>query len=245
MQNYLIFISYDGTEYAGYQMQKNAVTVSEKVMQALKSVFGNVEEMHGCSRTDSGVHAYNFGISFKSEKILPPQSVVKALNANLPSDIAVKNCQYVPDDFHARYSAVKKEYIYRIYNGDTRDPFFGKYSFFRPGKLDIDKMNRAAQVLVGKHDFSAFCASGGKTEDRTRTIFHASFEREGDFVVFRICGDGFLYKMVRLIVGTLLYVSDGKLGENEISAVLKSGERPFGFAAPPEGLFLNKVYYED
>ena len=176
MQNYLVYISYDGTNYAGYQLQKNAVTVAGKLIEALSAVFGTFSSFHGCSRTDSGVHAREFAFSFKSEKILEEISVVKALNFNLPDDISVRRCEYVSDNFHARYDVVRKEYIYFLYTGKTRDPFLKNYSFFINRDLDIDKMNRAAQSLVGTHDFSAFCASGGKIEDKTRTIYSAFFE---------------------------------------------------------------------
>lgn len=245
MQNYLVYISYDGTNYAGYQLQKNAVTVAGKLIEALSAVFGTFSSFHGCSRTDSGVHAREFAFSFKSEKILEEISVVKALNFNLPDDISVRRCEYVSDNFHARYDVVRKEYIYFLYTGKTRDPFLKNYSFFINRDLDIDKMNRAAQSLVGTHDFSAFCASGGKIEDKTRTIYSAFFEKQEELIVFRICGNGFLYKMVRLIVGTLIYISDGKIDEDKITEMLESKILTPGFAAPSRGLFLNKVYYEN
>lgn len=245
MQNYLIYISYDGKNYAGYQVQKNADTVGKRILSALNSVFEKTEEVHGCSRTDSKVHAREFAVSFKSEKLLDENSVVKALNANLPDDISVKRCEYKSDCFHARYSVKKKEYIYCIYNGKVRDPFFKNYSLFWNKDIDISKLNLCAELFVGTHDFSAFKASGGKTEDCVRTVYSAYFEKKGDFVIFRISGNGFLYKMVRLIVGTLLSVSDGKLSAEDIKTLLNGKNQTPGFTAPPHGLFLNKVCYED
>lgn len=245
MQNYLIYISYNGKNYAGYQLQKNANTVGAEIKKALLSLFGEISELHGCSRTDSGVHAKEFAVSFKAEKQMPEKTVVKALNAKFPSDISVSRCEYVPDSFHARYSVKKKEYRYVIYTGKTRDPFLSDFSYSVGRNLDIEKMNRAAGFLVGKHDFTAFKAVGGKTEDCVRTIFSAGFEENGNVTVFSIVGDGFLYKMVRLIVGTLIDVSDGKIKAEDIPEILKEKKQTPGFAAPPQGLFLYRVYYED
>ena len=245
MQNYLIYISYNGKNYAGYQLQKNANTVGAEIKKALVFLFGEVYELHGCSRTDSGVHAKEFAVSFKAEKVMEESAVVRALNAKLPSDIAVGWCEYVPDSFHARYSVKKKEYRYFIYTGKTRDPFLSDFSYSVGRPLDIEKMNKAAEYLVGKHDFTSFKAAGGKTEDCTRMIFSAQFEKKGDVVVFSVTGDGFLYKMVRLIVGTLIDVSDGKIDAEDIPRILSSKKQTPGFAAPPQGLFLYRVYYED
>lgn len=245
MQNYLIYISYDGTNYSGYQIQKNADTVGIRIKTALIFVFGEISELHGCSRTDSGVHANEFAVSFKSEKKLPEDSVVKALNSRLPEDISVLRCKYCDDNFHARYSVIKKEYVYYIYNGENKNPFYRNYSFFKRGIIDVERMDSCAQLFLGTHDFSSFKASGGKTENSVRTIYSASVEKKDNFVIFKICGNGFLYKMVRIIVGTLLSVSDGKLSETDIINRLDSENVQIGFTAPPQGLFLNKVYYED
>lgn len=245
MQSYLIYVSYNGKNYAGYQIQKNANTVGAEIKKALISVFGEVSELHGCSRTDSGVHARNFAVSFKSERVLSEEKTVKALNSRLPVDISVKSCEYVPDGFHARYSVKKKEYVYVVYTGKIRDPFISDFSYFFGRPVDIKKANRAAEYFIGTHDFSAFAAAGSKVEDRVRTIYSAKFEQKGDLAVFSVTGNGFLYKMVRMIVGTLLDVSDGKIEVDAVGDIIKSKRKTPGFTAPPQGLFLIKVYYED
>lgn len=244
MQNYLVRIRYNGKNYSGYQRQQNAPTVGDEVFRCLKKIFGEVSCLSGCSRTDSGVHALDYALSFKSEKILPESSVVRAMNANLPDDISAFFCRYVPDDFHARYSVVSKEYIYKIYNGRCPDPFSRDFTMFYPLALDLERMNRAASFFVGTHDFTAFMAAGSKITDCTRTIYRASFSREGETVLFRISGNGFLYKMVRLIVGTCLFVSEGKMEPEEIPKLLENRKQTKGFAAPPQGLYLNRVTYE-
>lgn len=243
MQNYLIRMKYNGTNYSGYQRQKNSNTVGEEVFSCLQKVFGSIVSLSGCSRTDSGVHALDYAISFKSEKVLPEETVIRALNHYLPSDISVFSCIYVPDDFHARYDVTEKEYIYKIYNGKTSDPFYRDFSLFYPQALNLEKMNAAASVLVGTHDFTAFMAAGSKITDCVRTIYTAFFDRDGEIVTFHISGNGFLYKMVRLIVGTMIFVSEDKLSPEEVFSVLSDKKQTPGFAAPPQGLYLNKVTY--
>lgn len=244
MQKYLVRIKYKGSAYSGYQRQQNSHTVGEEVFRCLKTVFGEVNSLSGCSRTDKGVHALDYAVSFGAERVLPEASVVRAMNANFPGDISAFYCTYVPESFHARYDVVSKEYVYKIYNGRSPDPFWKDFSFFYPSVLDLDKMNQAVRHLLGTHDFTSFMAAGSKVTDCVRTIYSACFDRNGDVVTFRISGNGFLYKMVRLIVGTLLYVSEGKILPEEISSILESRVQTNGFAAPPQGLYLNRVTYE-
>ena len=166
MTCYMIKLRYDGTNYAGYQKQANANTVGEEVLNALTTLFGSVEKLSGCSRTDSGVHANCYCASFHSEKNIEPQKVIRGLNGILPRDIAVFDCAEVSPDFHARYSVKAKEYIYLILNSSVRDPFYEKYALLFSPKMDIDELNAECADFVGTHDFSAFCAAGASVEDK-------------------------------------------------------------------------------
>ncbi len=244
MNYYMIKFRYDGTDYAGYQIQANANTVGAEILKALTALFGSVENLHGCSRTDSGVHANCYCSSFSSEKKIETEKIVRGMNGILPKDIAVFECEEVSPSFHARYSVKKKEYLYCILNSQQRNPFYEKYSLFFPFNLDVEMLNRECLSFVGTHDFSAFCSSGSSVEDKTRTIESASFERDGDIVYFRVCGNGFLYNMVRIMVGTCLDIASGKIEKGKIEEIINSKDRNrAGRTAPAQGLFLNKVFY--
>ena len=224
----LLSIAYDGRNYHGFQVQKNAVTVEEVFQDALVRVFGARLPVKGCSRTDSGVHANQFCISMKTESRIPCERVIPAMNTNLPPDIAVTDCREVLEEFHARYSCIGKEYLYRILNRTARDPF------------------SACRDFAGYHDFTAFCSSGSAVEDTRRTIFRANVERKGDFVEFRVAGDGFLYNMVRIMTGTLLEISRGSIPVEGIPEILESRDRRrAGPTAPAWGLYLNRVFYSE
>lgn len=246
MLNYLIHIQYDGTAYCGYQLQKNGLGIGEVILTAAKKIFKEVVDFNGCSRTDKGVHALDFCVCFKTEMQMKTVNVIKAFNFYLPEDIKVFDCRYVPINFHARYDVTSKEYIYKIYNQTYRSPFYDKYMLFYPFPLNLESMNRAAALVCGKHDFSAFMAAGSKMQDRdcTRTVFYADFTREGEIITFRISADGYLYKMVRIIVGNMLAVSEGKIKEEDITDIIKKEKPSAGMVAPALGLYLNKVYYQ-
>lgn len=244
MKNFLLEISYNGSQYHGWQVQSNAVTVQEKLQDAIESVFGKREDVKGCSRTDSGVHANMFCCNFRTEKEFPASKIPAALNANLPFDIAVKSCTEVPYDFHARYDCKGKEYVYKIWNAQERNPFTNGLYYHYKYNLDAELLNNEAQSFVGVHNFSAFCASGSSVEDMTREIYSCHVERKGDEVLFYVSGNGFLYNMVRIMVGTLLDISSGKIEKGKIDEIILSENRArAGFTAPPEGLYLNRVYY--
>lgn len=244
MRNLLLTISYDGSAYHGWQVQQNAVTVEEVFQDAWEKINGKRENVVGCSRTDAGVHANMFCLNVRTETALGCEKLVTALNAVLPFDIAVKACREVPYEFHARYDCKSKEYIYRILNSPVRSPFLnGKVWHYKP-RLDEELLNTAAQGFLGEHDFSAFCASGSSVEDNHRTVLHAGVRREGDEVIFTVEADGFLYNMVRIMVGTLIGVAQGKIGADEIPEIIESKNRErAGVTAPPEGLYLNAVNY--
>jgi len=240
----LLNITYDGTAYHGWQVQSNALTVQEVMQNAIEKVFGSRLDLSGTSRTDTGVHANMYCCHFDTGSGISNQSIVRALNANLPFDIAVQNCEDVPDDFHARYSATAKEYIYKIHNARQRDPFLYKYSLHITHTIKVDIMQQAVQHLVGTRDFAAFCNTGSDIGDTVRTVKYAGFERQGDMITFKICADGFLYNMVRIIVGTMLFVNNGRIAPDGVPDILASKDRKnAGGTAPAKGLYLNKVVY--
>ena len=242
---YLLTVSYDGRNYCGYQKQKNGVSVQEKLTDAAEKLFGKGTRITGCSRTDSGVHAVAFKATLESENVkIAPEKLPNAMNAHLPSDISVREAITVSDDFHPRYSVKEKEYRYVICNSLTRDPCMEGRAYFYPKKLDESVMNEAARLLVGKHDFRAFMASGSKIEDTVREIYSCSVNREGNKVTVSVRGNGFLYNMVRIIVGTLISVSDGKISKCDIEKIIESKDRKnAGPTVSPEGLYLYDVIY--
>lgn len=240
----MIKIAYKGTNYCGFQVQKNKITVAEKIQDAIEAVFHERYDIKGCSRTDSGVHANDFAISFKCGGKIPCEKIVAALNVNLPSDIVVKSAEEVSEDFHARYNSKGKRYVYLIHNSPIRDPFSENLCLEYKYKLDEELMNKAAAHFVGTHDFSAFCSAGSSVNDFVRTVYEARVERQGDMVKFTVSGDGFLYNMVRIMMGTLLYVSMGKISPDDIDKIIESGDRALaGKTAEAQGLYLDKVFY--
>lgn len=246
MRNLLLTLSYVGVNYHGWQVQPNGVTVQEKLQEALKSVLQAETPVTGCSRTDSGVHAEMFCCNIRTENKIPCDKLVSALNANLPYDIAVNDCREVNEDFHARYDCKGKEYVYRIWNSRVRNPFYEGRALHYPYKLDTEKMNEAAKAFLGTHDFKGFCSAGSSVKTTERTVTLSEVEREGDLVTFRVAADGFLYNMVRIMVGTLLEVSQGKISAEELPSIIESKSRNrAGFTAAPEGLYLHKVNYEE
>lgn len=244
MKNLLVTVKYDGSAYHGWQVQKNALTVQQVFQDAVQKVFKKRLDVKGCSRTDSGVHANMYCLSFMTDMDISDRGVVMALNTHLPDDIAVVSCRQVAEDFHPRYSCKSKEYVYKLYNGEIRNPFYSKYAYHYRYNIDAEYLNREAQAFVGTYDYSGFCSAGSDVEDTVRTVYSFSVWREGDMVYFKVEADGFLYNMVRIMVGTLLFIAQGKIGEGELLDVIKSKDRKrAGKTAPPQGLYLNKVNY--
>lgn len=236
---------YDGSHYHGWQVQNNAITVQEVFQKALHKVLGTETDIKGCSRTDSGVHANMYCVSFYTEHRIPVERLPAAVNHYLPNSIAVLSASEEDEDFHARYSCKGKEYIYKIWNADIRNPFLDGYALHYWYKLDIDLMNAAASHLIGYHDFTSFCTLDNREKgDFHRTIKKLSVSKENNMVTITVEADGFLYNMVRIIVGTLLYVAQGKIYPCDIPDIIKAEDRSYaGPTAPPEGLYLNKVFY--
>ena len=246
-------ICYRGTAYSGYQVQSNAPTVQQKLNEASMSIFGTECDITGCSRTDSGVHANEFFVcvSKKGENALdctiPMSNVPLAFNSVLPDDISVLEGKMVDDEFHPRYDVKYKEYIYKIWNNPIKNPFCADRAYHVPQCYSdeiVQKMNEAAQYFCGKHDFCSYMAQGSKIVDTNREIKYAQVYREGDFIVFKVAADGFLYNMVRIMMGTLLLVAQGKIEVSYIEKITDSKERKnAGSTAPACGLYLNKVEY--
>lgn len=245
MRNLLLKIAYDGARYHGWQIQQNAVTVQEVFQEALYRSINEQADIKACSRTDTGVHARAFCISLKTGSPIPPERLVPALNSYLPPDIAVLSCEAVSADFHARYSCKGKEYQYLIWNHPVRDPFLHGRALHYWYPIDETLLDRAAGHYVGRHDFTSFCTMDRReTGDLTRTVTQAGVSRLGGQVIFTVQADGFLYNMVRIMVGTLLRVQQGKFKARDIPDILTAKDRKrAGPTAPACGLYLNRVFY--
>ncbi len=245
-RNILAVLAFSGKEFHGWQIQKNAITIQEVFQNALQKILCETVDIKGCSRTDSGVHANMYCISIRTSRNITCERLTMALNKFLPKSIAVISCRDVPDDFHARYSCTAKEYIYKIHNGKIRDPFLDGYALEYRYELDENLLNLAAKEFIGKHDFTSFCTLDKREQNNmTRTVRNSSVARTGNMVVFRVEADGFLYNMVRIMVGTILRVAQGKIAVNDIKAIIKAKNRSLaGPTAPAHGLYLNRVFYD-
>lgn len=244
MKRVLLTLAYDGTAYHGWQVQPNAVTVQEVLQNSIQELLSRKTDVTGCSRTDAGVHAKEFCCHLDCDDNIPDDAFLRGLSAKLPSDISVIDCKTVASDFHARYNAKGKTYCYNILNSKIKDPFAERYTWRIERGLDIDLMNEFCNKIVGKHDFYAFSASGRTVEDTVRTVTECSVSRQGENIILKVSADGFLYNMVRIIVGTAVWVSDGKINPNDTELILKEKKRESaGITAPAKGLFLEKVIY--
>ncbi len=251
----LLRIAYDGTAYCGYQVQPNGVTVQEKLNEAAELLFGYPCDVVGCSRTDSGVHANEFcaTVAKKNEvgltTSIPIEKLPLAFSAHLPNDICVYDAIWVSDAFHARYDVTEKEYIYRIYNRAVRSPFEEGRACHLPKRFsgkDLERMKYAATFFLGEHDFTSYMAQGSKITDCVRCITESELWADGDVLTYRVRANGFLYHMVRILVGTLVAVGEGKLSPDEIPDVTASRDRSnAGITMPPQGLYLNRVFYPE
>ena len=249
----LLQISFLGTRYAGYQVQKGHATVQGALCEAAEKVFGVKCDITGCSRTDSGVHANAFYATVSEhgkcglETTIPTEKIPLAFVSALPEDISVISAERVGDSFHARYDVKYKEYIYQIYNRPIPNPFYADRSLHYPRAIDekaLSRMREGAKKFVGTYDFSSYMASGSDIKDTVRTVFDADVTREGDFIIFKVSANGFLYNMVRIMAGTLRDVSIGKISALSVKEIILSKDRrKAGITAPPDGLYLTKVVY--
>ncbi len=246
LRNLLVTISYDGSRFHGWQIQQNAITVQEVFQSSLQKIIGDDFEVKGCSRTDSGVHANMYCVGVRLNHPIQPLRLKAALNRWLPKSIAVLDCVEKELDFHARYSCKSKEYIYKIWNSEVRNPFLDGYALHYRYPIDESLLNKAAQAYVGTHDFTSFCTFDNREAgDMRRSVKAFSVTRCDELVTMSVEADGFLYNMVRIMVGTLLRVQQGKIKPDEIPQIIEKKNRKFaGPTAQPCGLYLNKVNYQ-
>lgn len=248
MTRYKAIIAYDGTHFNGFQKQPNGRTVQEEMEKTLKKMANGKEiTVFGSGRTDAGVHAMGQVIHFDYPEERPLERMRFALDTQSSEDIAVKAVEIVSDDFHARYLVKEKTYQFRVDIGKPRSPFRRHYASYFPYPLDLSKIQRALPDLIGTHDFTSFCAFGSSIEDKVRTIYEAKMEvnEAGDELLFTFRGNGFLYKMIRILVGTLLKIGNGRLSEDSIPEIIAKKDRnAAGPTAHPEGLYLYEVVYD-
>ncbi|MBR4030337.1 MAG: tRNA pseudouridine(38-40) synthase TruA [Clostridia bacterium] len=243
MRNIGLILRYDGTNYCGWQRQKTEISIQQKVEEAVEEVTGESSFVQGCGRTDAGVHALNYLANFETKSNIPAERFKYALNTKLPDDISVLDSFLVEDDFNSRFSIEKKTYRYEIYTNEIANPFLRNYAWHFPYELNLELMQSQAKKIVGTHDFSGFMAVGGQVKTTVRTIYDAVVFKDGEKVVFEVTGNGFLYNMVRILAGTLCYIGAGKIKE-DMKDILESLDRSrAGITAPPEGLYMKKVYF--
>ena len=244
MRTLKLTVQYDGTRYHGFQRQKGRVTVQEALEDAVEAVTGERAPVVGAGRTDAGVHARGQVVSFKTGSRIPAERIPYALNSRLPPDVVVVGAEEVPSSFHARYDAVSKVYSYSILNRPFPSPFWARYALHWPWGLDVDTMARAAEGLRGRHDFAAFRSSGGASRSTVRTVLRSRLSREGELLRYVIEADGFLYNMVRIIVGTLLEIGRGAMPAWGLDSAVRGRRRELaGPTAPAHGLCLEEVRY--
>ena len=245
MRNIALKLKYDGSAYHGWQVQKTDVSVAETLEKALTKVCGHPVKTVGCGRTDAGVHALRYCANFHTDCAIPVEKVPLAVNARLPGDVAVVDACEAPENFNAIGSCIQKEYVYQILNSSIRDPFLDKRVCFYPQHLDFARLAAAGRAFEGTHDFRAVRSVGTETKTTVRTVYWCRAEKEGDLIRIYVCANGFLYNMVRAIVGTMVYASYGKLEPEDIPKLLELGDRRLtGPTMPPQGLYMNRVWYD-
>ena len=244
MHNIKLTLQYDGTSYHGWQTQENAVTVQATVENVIKKLTGTKPQLVGCGRTDTGVHAKKYICNFKSETSIPCDKLPYALNSQLPGNIVCTHAEYADRNFDSRKSAKGKTYTYLIANSQYRNVFYTTRAWHYRYKLDIEEMRKAARHFLGTHDFIGFAASGFTVKTTVRTITDIKIDSDGDIISISVTGNGFLYNMVRIIAGTLVFAGNGKIKPEDIPDIIASKERKrAGITAPACGLYLTEVFY--
>lgn len=242
--NVKILLEYEGTCYSGWQRQKNAVSIQEVLEKAIQSITKEKVRVIGSGRTDSGVHALGQVANFKTYTKIPIEKLPYAINSKLPEDITVKHAQIVPEDFHARFSAKSKVYSYSIYNAKFPSPLLRRYVYFFPLPLNLEEMRKAADILIGEHDFKSFMASNSSAKSTVRCIKRFEILKRENLITLQIEANGFLYNMVRIIAGTLVDIGIGKTKAEDMISILNSKDRSSaGKTLPAQGLCLMKVIY--
>ena len=245
MKRVKLVVAYDGTDYSGWQLQKNAVTIEEKLNKALSELLGEEIVVTGASRTDAGVHSLGNVCVFDTNTRMPAEKICYAVNTRLPEDIVVQSSCQVADDFHPRAGKSSKTYEYRILNREFRDPTRRRDTYFYHYELDVAAMEKAAAYFIGEHDFKSFCSVHAQVESTVRTIYDCQVHKDGDVIKIRVTGNGFLYNMVRIIAGTLIEVGAGKRKPEEILTMLEATDRcSAGPTAPACGLTMIGIEYE-
>lgn len=238
-------VAYDGTNYKGWQVQPNGITIEEVLNKNLSKLLGEEIVVSGASRTDSGVHSLGNIAVFDTNTRMPADKIAFALNQRLPEDIVVQGSCKVEDGWHPRYQNSRKTYEYRILNKTFRMPTRRLDTYFYHYPLDVEKMKKAASYLVGEHDFKSFCAIGAQVKTTVRTIYACDVEKDGDIITIRVTGNGFLYNMVRIIAGTLVQVGGGAVAPDEVGEILAKKDRSAaGPTAPAHGLTMMGIEFE-
>lgn len=245
MKRVRMVVAYDGTGYHGWQQQDNGITIESELNRCLSELLGEDIRVIGASRTDAGVHALGNVAVFDTESRIPAEKISYALNQRLPEDIRIQKSEETAADWHPRRRGSRKTYEYRIYRGEFPMPVKRLYSYFTYNSLDVERMREAAVFLEGEHDFKSFCQTGAQVESTVRTVYSLRIEEQGADLVLRICGNGFLYNMVRIIAGTLMEVGQGKREPQSMPDILKACSRSAaGPTAPAHGLTLIGYEYE-
>lgn len=239
-------VAYDGTNYHGWQIQKNGITIESELNRCLSALLGEPICVIGASRTDSGVHALGNIAVFDTGNRMPAEKISYALNQRLPEDIRIQRSEEVPADWHPRHCDSRKTYEYRIYRGQFPMPVKRLYALFSYHQFDVGKMQEAASYLEGEHDFKSFCQTGAQVESTVRTLYSVKVLEQGEDLVIQVCGNGFLYNMVRIIAGTLMEIGQGKRAPEEIRTILEARDRAVaGPTAPAHGLLLVKYEFAE
>lgn len=246
MYNYRLTLQYDGSRYKGWQrLGQGEATIQDKVEQVISQLIGKPTELIGCSRTDAGVHALAQIANFRCDQLLDCTELFLYLNRYLPKDISVSEVVEVPEQFHARYHALDKTYLYQIWNREYGNPFLRRYSMHVEHRLNLEEMKKACSYLLGAHDFTAFSNAKSKKKSMVRTIYSIEMIEDKGLISIRICGDGFLYNMVRWMVGTLVAIGLGTIKKEELPEIFEAKERNrTGDLADAGGLYLEKITYE-
>lgn len=241
---YVLEVAYDGTHFCGWQVQNNGRTVQEELNAAVFKAFGESATVTASGRTDAGVHALAQICHVDLNTEIAGEKLADALNQRLPEDVSVIKSAVAPQGFDANRSAKKKTYVYKIYFSPRRNPLYDRYAVWVKGAPDIAKLREAAKAFVGEHDFAAYCASGSQVKTTVRRIYSFKVEEDGVFISFEVCGNGFLYNMVRTLAGTVLWYTLGKLSAEDIAMSLEKGDRnKVGKTMPAKGLVLKNVDY--
>ncbi len=244
MRNIKLILEYDGTNYLGWQKQRIGKTIQGTLEEAIRSLTNEEIDSIGSSRTDAGVHAKGFIANFKTNSKIPADKFREAINHKLPDDIVILKSEEVEEDFHSRYNAKGKTYSYSILNRDVKSAIDRNYVYHIKKELDLNSMEEACKHFIGTYDFSAFKTSGSSVKSSIRTISELYIQKNDDIIKIFVTGDGFLYNMVRIIVGTLIMVGNNKIKPEEIKNIIESKNRDnAGICVPPNGLVLEKVYY--